>query len=201
MLTSIETHITCDFPVGSGPPIPPLDPHLYLSQSLNSSETFFDISVNTDQIGMGFEADTREKLKQLVHLLHLSDKDLVKDINKQGCWSITFLPYLWLKVPYDGHVVVIFLRYICFKPNANLTSMNWNIGVSYLNWQFFDGIRQYCSFEVMWKSVLIKENIHIYSNLFKNSLITHPSTTWLHNSSSHSYSAFYHSYSFHQAPF
>ena len=29
MLISIETHITCDFPGGgSGPPIPPLDPHL-----------------------------------------------------------------------------------------------------------------------------------------------------------------------------
>ena len=24
----IETHITCDFPGGSGPPVPPLDPHL-----------------------------------------------------------------------------------------------------------------------------------------------------------------------------
>ena len=28
MLISIETLITCDFPGGSGPPIPPLDPHL-----------------------------------------------------------------------------------------------------------------------------------------------------------------------------
>ena len=28
MLISIETNITCDFPGGSGPPIPPLDPHL-----------------------------------------------------------------------------------------------------------------------------------------------------------------------------
>ena len=25
---SLETHITCDFPGGSGPPIPPLDPHM-----------------------------------------------------------------------------------------------------------------------------------------------------------------------------
>ena len=30
MLISIETHITCDFPGGSGPPIPPLDPHMQL---------------------------------------------------------------------------------------------------------------------------------------------------------------------------
>ena len=28
MLICKETHITCDFPEGSGPPIPPLDPHL-----------------------------------------------------------------------------------------------------------------------------------------------------------------------------
>ena len=27
-LYPIETHITCDFPGGSGPPDPPLDPHL-----------------------------------------------------------------------------------------------------------------------------------------------------------------------------
>ena len=28
MLISIDTHITCDFPGGSVPPIPPLDPHI-----------------------------------------------------------------------------------------------------------------------------------------------------------------------------
>ena len=28
MLISTETHITCDFPGGGGPPIPPLDPHM-----------------------------------------------------------------------------------------------------------------------------------------------------------------------------
>ena len=28
MLISMATHITCDFPGGSGPPIPPLDPHM-----------------------------------------------------------------------------------------------------------------------------------------------------------------------------
>ena len=27
-LFPIETHITCDIPGGSGPPVPPLDPHL-----------------------------------------------------------------------------------------------------------------------------------------------------------------------------
>ena len=28
-LFPIEIHITCDFPGGSGPPVPPLDPHLW----------------------------------------------------------------------------------------------------------------------------------------------------------------------------
>ena len=42
MPISIEPHITCDFPGGSGPPIPPLDPHMnrgavktYRNRSLN----------------------------------------------------------------------------------------------------------------------------------------------------------------------
>ena len=30
-LFPIETHITCDFPGGSGPPVPPLDPNLILN--------------------------------------------------------------------------------------------------------------------------------------------------------------------------
>ena len=30
-LFPIETRITCDFPGGSGPPVPPLDPHLGVS--------------------------------------------------------------------------------------------------------------------------------------------------------------------------
>ena len=33
----------------------------FLSKPLDLGKTFFDISVNTDQISMGFEADTREK--------------------------------------------------------------------------------------------------------------------------------------------
>ena len=36
-LFPIETHITCDFPGGSGPPVrPPLDPHLPSSLKINS---------------------------------------------------------------------------------------------------------------------------------------------------------------------
>ena len=33
----------------------------FLSNPLNSGKTLFDISVNTDQIGMGFEAESCEK--------------------------------------------------------------------------------------------------------------------------------------------
>ena len=51
-----------------------------MSKPLESGKTFFDISVNTDQIGMGFEADTPEKLQQHVDLLRLSDKDPVKKL-------------------------------------------------------------------------------------------------------------------------
>ena len=40
-LYPIETHITCDFPGGSGPPDPPLDPHL-LSHS--AGDSFFPFS-------------------------------------------------------------------------------------------------------------------------------------------------------------
>ena len=35
MLISIETHIICDFPGWSGPPIPPLDPHMWLLSSID----------------------------------------------------------------------------------------------------------------------------------------------------------------------
>ena len=45
----------------------------YLSKLLDSGKAFFDISVNTDVIGVGFEADTTD-------LLQLSDKCLVKKL-------------------------------------------------------------------------------------------------------------------------
>ena len=32
----------------------------FLSKPLDSGKTFFDTSINTDRIGMGFEADTPE---------------------------------------------------------------------------------------------------------------------------------------------
>ena len=40
-LYPIETHITCDFPGGSGPPDPPLDPHLL---SRPDGDSFFPFS-------------------------------------------------------------------------------------------------------------------------------------------------------------
>ena len=40
----------------------------FLSKSLDSGKTLFDISVNIDQIDMGFEADTMGKRKEHVHL-------------------------------------------------------------------------------------------------------------------------------------
>ena len=49
-----------------------------MSKPLDSGKTFFNISVNTGQICMGFEADTTEKRKQHVYLMGLSDNDLVK---------------------------------------------------------------------------------------------------------------------------
>ena len=36
-LFPIETHITCDFQGGSGPPVPPLDPHMYNNNLSNLS--------------------------------------------------------------------------------------------------------------------------------------------------------------------
>ena len=65
-----------------------------LKNPVNSGKTFFDISVNTGQICMGFEADTPEKRQQHAHCMGLSVKDLVKKLltsnRKFGCSSITF---------------------------------------------------------------------------------------------------------------
>ena len=41
---------------------------------------FFYISVNTDQIGIGFEADTPEKWQKHAHCMRLSDKNLFKKL-------------------------------------------------------------------------------------------------------------------------
>ena len=46
----------------------------------SQTPTFFDISVNTDQIDMGFEADTPWKKKAACSACRLSDKDLVKKV-------------------------------------------------------------------------------------------------------------------------
>ena len=40
LLISIEIHILCDFPGGSGPPIPPLEPHMSLNKPTNLHTKF-----------------------------------------------------------------------------------------------------------------------------------------------------------------
>ena len=43
MLISIETHITCGFPGGSGPPIPPQDPcTIWLTQKLKEEQLLYE---------------------------------------------------------------------------------------------------------------------------------------------------------------
>ena len=51
---------------------------VFLSNPLDSGKTLFDISVNTDQIGMGFEADTPGERKQHVHLSDFQTKIWLK---------------------------------------------------------------------------------------------------------------------------
>ena len=43
----------------------------------DSGKTLFDISVNTGQICMKFEADTPQKLLKYAHLIKFSDKKLI----------------------------------------------------------------------------------------------------------------------------
>ena len=64
-----------------------------LKKNVDSGKTFFDISVNTGQICMGFEAEIPEKLKQQAHRMRLSDKDLVKKL-------LTSNRKIWLLVNY-----------------------------------------------------------------------------------------------------
>ena len=65
-----------------------------IENPFDSGKTYFDISVNTDQIGMGFEADTPEKMTATFRRMQLSDKDLVKKLltgnRKFDCPSKTF---------------------------------------------------------------------------------------------------------------
>ena len=65
-----------------------------MSKPFDLGKTIFDISINNDQIGMRFEADTPDNCQEHVYLLRLSDKDLVKKYWRAteffGCSSITF---------------------------------------------------------------------------------------------------------------
>ena len=55
-----------------------------IGNSVDSGKTFFDISVNTDQIGMGIEADTPEKMTATFHRMRLTDTDQVKELLKSN---------------------------------------------------------------------------------------------------------------------
>ena len=50
---------------------------LFLEILCDSGKTLFDISVNTGQICMKFEADTPQKLLKYAHLTTFSDKKLI----------------------------------------------------------------------------------------------------------------------------
>ena len=50
---------------------------LFLEILCDSGKTLFDISVNTGQICMRFEADTPQKLLKYAHLSNFPDKKLI----------------------------------------------------------------------------------------------------------------------------
>ena len=66
----------------------------FLSKPLDSGKTFFDSSVNTDQIGMGFEADTLENYSNMSIFCDLQTKIRLKSYWRAtkffSCSSITF---------------------------------------------------------------------------------------------------------------
>ena len=45
-----------------------------IAKSFDSGKTFFDISINSGHICMGFEADTPEQWQHQAHRMRLSDK-------------------------------------------------------------------------------------------------------------------------------
>ena len=57
---------------------------------IDSGKTFFDISVNTDQIGMGYEADIPEKFQQHAIVCDFQTKIWLKVIDEQ-LHSYTFI--------------------------------------------------------------------------------------------------------------
>ena len=77
-------------------------------------KTLFDISVNTDQIGMGFEADTPEQWQQHVYLRDFRTKIWLKSysVARQILLTRSICP----KVAYDGPDAVIVLVYLLQTP-------------------------------------------------------------------------------------
>ena len=66
-LFPIETHIICDYPGGSGPPVPPLDPHLKL---YIKSNLFYIDSMNLYIIYNGYE-DPDQTCTELLNLVYI----------------------------------------------------------------------------------------------------------------------------------
>ena len=50
---------------------------IFIEIVCDSGKTLFDISVNTGQICMKFEADTPQKLLKYAHLIKFPDKNLI----------------------------------------------------------------------------------------------------------------------------
>ena len=79
---------------------------------INSGKTFLDISVNTGQICLCFEADIPPKKRQQhAHCMRLSDKDLVKKLFTSNRVN-NFLTTSLTECRKDGHATFIFLGYL-----------------------------------------------------------------------------------------
>ena len=89
-----------------------------MSKPLDSVKTFCDISVNTDQIVMGFEADTPFKLKQHANRSTLRTKIWLKSIDQ-----LLVTNFLTRSL---SHTMGMLLSFF-FKFYANLTSNKGNI--------------------------------------------------------------------------
>ena len=100
-----------------------------IEKTVDSGKTLFDISVDTGQICMGFEADTPEKGQLQAFCMRLSDKDLVKKLLRSNR-KIWLLVNNFLTKSLKIDMLLSFFRGICFKLHTNLTSINGKIQLS-----------------------------------------------------------------------
>ena len=122
----------------------------YLSKHLDSGKTFFDATVNTDQIGMEFEADIPENEINMSIFSDLRTKIWFKTYWRApeffGCSSITFQQDLCPKVAYNGQVAVIFPG--CMQIRSVLTEISKK--VLHYSTSDFNGIRHCWCFAPPW---------------------------------------------------